>query len=273
MSSPLRARARRTAARSCQFVTRDEPGLRILTYHRVNGDHPRDRLSVSPDAFAAQMEVLALSGRPVLPLAEALPALRGSRPLPTAAVALTFDDGFEDNFTHALPVLERFGFRGTFFVVTGYVGSSDTLERYRGCCAADRLLDWGHVRAMAAGGQAIGGHGRTHRELALLSEADARAEAEGCRRDLETQTGERSRLFCYPRGSENAGVRRIVGEAGFEAACTVYPGPNPPGTDLLALRRTEVSADDTIADFRLKLEGAFDAWHRVVQGLPGWLTR
>jgi peptidoglycan/xylan/chitin deacetylase (PgdA/CDA1 family) len=239
----------------------------------VNDAHPRDRLSVRPDAFAAQMETLALSGRPVLVLAGTLPALRGACPLPAGAIALTFDDGFQDNFTHALPVLERFGFRATFFVVTSYVGSSGTLERYRGCCAADRMLDWEQVCSMRARGQAIGGHGRTHRELALLSDADTHAEAEGCSRDIEARTGERPSLFCYPRGSESAAVRKIVGEAGFEAACTVHPGPNPPGIDLLALRRTEISADDTIAEFHLKLEGGFDAWHRVLQGLPGWRAR
>jgi len=260
-------------ARGCAIAARREPGLRILTYHRVNADHPRDRLSVRPEAFASQMEALARSGRPVLRLADALPALQGARPLPAGAVAVTFDDGFRDNLTHALPVLERFGFAATFFVVTGYVGSLETLARYRRCCAADGMLDWEQVRALRAHGSDVGGHGRTHRELALLSEAEARAEAEGCARDLETHTGDRPRLFCYPRGSESAGVRRIVGEAGFEAACTVRPGPNPPGTPLLALSRTEVSADDTLTDFRLKLEGGFDAWHRVVQGLPAWGAR
>jgi peptidoglycan/xylan/chitin deacetylase (PgdA/CDA1 family) len=267
MRSRFHAFARRTVARSCQIVGHDEAGLRVLTYHRVNDAHPRDRLSVRPDAFAVQMEVLARSGRPVLPLAEAVPALGGTAPLPSDAIALTFDDGFQDNFTHALPVLERFGFPATFFIVTALVGSESTLERYRDCCEADRILDWEQVREMRARGQAIGGHGRTHREMAMLSEADARAEAHGCADDIAAETGERPSLFCYPRGSESVGVRRIVGEAGFEAACTVRPGANPPGTDLLALRRTEVSADDTIEDFRLKLDGGFDAWHHVVQGL------
>jgi peptidoglycan/xylan/chitin deacetylase (PgdA/CDA1 family) len=267
MRSRFHAFARRTVARSCRLVGHDEPGLRVLTYHRVNDSHPRDRLSVRPDAFGAQMEALAHSGRPVLSLVEAVRALRGVGRLPADAIALTFDDGFQDNFTHALPVLERFGFPATFFVVTAAVGSDGTLERYRDCCEGDRILDWDQVRALQARGHSIGGHGRTHREMAMLSEADARAEAHGCADDIAAETAERPRLFCYPRGSESVGVRRIVGEAGFEAACTVRPGANPPGTDLLALRRTEVSADDTIEDFRLKLDGGFDAWHHVVQGL------
>jgi murein biosynthesis integral membrane protein MurJ len=261
----LRAGLRRTAARAFRLRAGREPGLRVLTYHRVNDAHPRDRLSVHPRAFAEQMEVLARSGRPVIPLAEALSALRGAVPLPDGAVSLTFDDGFEDNATEALPLLDRFGLKATFFIVTGCVGSSATLERYGGCCAADHVLDWDEVRELLARGHAIGGHGRTHRELATLPLAEVRAEVDGCRRDIEGQTGQRARLFCYPRGSENAAVRRIVAEAGFEAACTVRPGPNAPGGDLLALRRTEISGHDTLTDFRLKLEGGFDAWHRFVQ--------
>jgi len=271
--SGLRAFARRTVVRACELGAREARGLRVLTYHRVNDAHPHDRLSVHPDAFAAQMEALALDGRPVLPLAEALPALRGSSPLPAGAVAITFDDGFEDNFTHALPVLDLFGFPATFFVVTDYVGSPQTLDRYRGCCSADRILDWDQVRAMRDGGHAVGGHGRTHREMGDLPEDGARAEAEGCAQRIQAETGVRPRLFCYPRGSHSAGVRRIVGEARFEAACTVQPGSNAPGTDLMALRRTEVSAEDTLADFRVKLAGGFDAWHRLVQSLPAWRAR
>ncbi|HXK10287.1 MAG TPA: polysaccharide deacetylase family protein [Vicinamibacteria bacterium] len=262
-----RSALRRAIARAASVGREPGPGLRVLTYHRVNDDHPRDRLSVPSRAFAAQMEALARTGRPVMALDESLPALRGEAALPAGAVALTFDDGYADNHAQALPVLDRHGFKATFFVVTGAVGTGATIERYARCCGADRMLGWEEVRALHARGHSIGGHGRTHRELAGLDADEVRAEAEGCARDVEERVGERPRLFCYPRGSENAAVRRIVGESGYEAACTVHPGPNPPRADLLALRRTEVSGEDTVEDFRLKLVGGFDAWHALVQGL------
>jgi peptidoglycan/xylan/chitin deacetylase (PgdA/CDA1 family) len=263
---PLAA-LRRALARAAALGRKAGPGLRVLTYHRVNDVHPRDRLSLTTRAFALQMEALAQSGRPVVSLDQALDALRGAAALPPGAVVLTFDDGFADNRTEALPVLARFGFPATFFVVTGLMGAKATLERYRRCCSADRMLGWDEVRDLRARGHAIGGHGRTHRELATLSLDEVRAEAVGCARDIEDQVGERPRHFCYPRGSESAAVRRIVREAGFETACTVRPGPNPEGTEPLALRRTEVSGGDTLEDFRLKLAGSFDAWHALVQGV------
>ena len=265
MTRALAPGLRRVLARVAALGWKPGPGLRVLTYHRVNDVHPHDRLSVSTRAFAAQMEALGESGRPVVALADALAALRGDAALPAGVVALTFDDGYADNHAEALPVLERFGFPAVFFVVTGAMGTASTIERYAHCCSGDRMLDWRQVRDLRARGHAIGGHGRTHRELAALDPDEARREANGCASDIEERVGERPRLFCYPRGSVNAAVRRIVGDCGFEAACTVRPGPNAPGADLLALRRTEVSGHDTLEDFRFKLEGGFDAWHALVQ--------
>ena len=250
---------------------RREPVFSICTYHRVNDTHARDRLTVDPRDFMAQMEELGAT-RTVVPLDDAVAALRGERPLPDRAVAITFDDGYRDNFTFALPILERFRFRATFFIATGYIGTRSTLERYRDCCQEDGTLDWEQVDEMRARGHAVGGHGREHLELARLAPAEALAEIEGSRRDIETRTGARPTLFCYPRGSENPGVRRLVAGAGFLAACTVHPGGNAAGVDLLGLRRTEVSGDDDLADFRLKLDGAFDGWHRLVQQARAWST-
>ncbi len=270
MTQALRRRLRRGLARAAGVGRKSGPGLRVLTYHRVNDDHPADRLSVSTRAFAAQMQALARSGRPVVRLADVLPALRGEAALPAGAVALTFDDGYADNHAEALPVLERLGFPAVFFVVTGVVGTTSTIDRYARCCRHDRMLGWREVSDLRARGHAIGAHGRTHRELPDLDPEEVLWEAEGGARDIEERVGERPRLFCYPRGSTSATVRRIVGECGFLAACTVRPGPNAPGGDLLGLRRTEVSGDDTLEDFLFKLDGGFDAWHALVQRV--WRT-
>ncbi len=265
MTPALRRGLRRGLARAAGLGRQPGPGLRVLTYHRVNDAHPADRLSVSPRAFAAQMQALAESGRPVVGLADVLPALRGEATLPAGAVTLTFDDGYADNHAEALPVLERHGFPAVFFVVSGAVGTASTIDRYARCCGHDGMLDWREVCDLRARGHAIGAHGRSHRELASLDPQEARREADGCALDIEARIGERPRLFCYPRGSTSATVRRIVGECGFLAACTVRPGPNAPGADLLGLRRTEVSGHDSLEDFLFKLEGGFDAWHALVQ--------
>jgi peptidoglycan/xylan/chitin deacetylase (PgdA/CDA1 family) len=271
MRSRLGARARRAVARvaSALLPAGQSGGLRILTYHRVNDRHPADRLSVHPTAFREQMEAVLSLGRPILPLSEAVPFLRGQEPLRDGAVAITFDDGYEDNFRVALPILEREGLKATVYVATGLLGTPGTIDRYNGCCEDDRMLAWAQVQGMRERGFEIGGHGWRHRELARLPAAEAEEEVERCALDIAIRIGERPRSFCYPRGSESKAVRAIVAARGFETACTVYPGPNPAGTPLFALRRTEVSGDDALEDFRFKLAGGFDAWHALVQSARG----
>jgi len=258
--------AKRLVARLLGLASRETgTGLRILTYHRVNSSHPGDRLSVPPDAFARQMEDVARSGRPVVTLHRAAAALRGEADLPGDAIVLTFDDGFRDNRDHALPVLRSFGFPASFFVPSALVESGRTIQRYAGCCDDDALMTWDEVRELAAAGQDVGGHGRTHRELANLEAVELRDETAGCRREIAERLGTAPRFFCYPRGSESPVVRRAVEEAGFEAALTVAPGSNLRGIDLFGLCRTEVAADDTLGDFRCKLEGGFDGWHHLLR--------
>ena len=93
---------------------------------------------------------------------------------------------------------------------------------------------------------------------------------ESDRNDIDRETEIVSKVFCYPRGSQALEVRKRVEAAGFEGACTVSPGANAPGVDLFGLRRTEISGEDTLDEFRLKLDGAFDGWHRLVQRIPSW---
>lgn len=267
---PGRRAARRILARAGLMVAGGppRPSLRILTYHRVNDLHPGDRMTVRRAAFRAQMELLAASGRPVLPLADSIPMLSGAEAsLPHGAVCVTFDDGYRDNLTCAAPELDRLGLPATVYIVTGRMGAPAAIDRYLGCCDDDRSLTWEEAGALERRGHALGGHGRNHLELARLDAPALRMEVLGCQEDLARHLGAPRSQFCYPRGSEDAQVRAALAEAGFSAAVTVYPGVNPPGTDPFLLRRTEVSGFDEIRDFHLKMDGAFDALHRLWQRL------
>ncbi len=263
----VRRAVRRAVALVAPRRTRSSaPTLRILSYHRVNDTHPGDRLSVHPVEFRRQMEHLAECGRPVLPLGEAVRRLKGEGPpLAPGTLCLTFDDGYRDNLEYAVPVLELFGLPATVFLVTRRMGAAAPIDRYEGCCDRDRALTWDEARELKARGHVLGGHGRSHRELATLDEASLHAEVLGCRDDLIAELGEPPATFCYPRGSEDAAVRQVVAQAGFEVGVTVYPGANTAETDPFCLCRTEISAHDDVSAFRLKLRGAFDAWHRAWQ--------
>jgi peptidoglycan/xylan/chitin deacetylase (PgdA/CDA1 family) len=240
----------------------------VLGYHRVH-DGPDDGVRVTPRDLDAQIAALRRDHQ-IVTLGELADALAGRGALPPRPAAITFDDGYRDNFDCALPVLDRHGFPATFFVATGFIGTTARMDRYRDCCGDDAMLSWEQVAEMRRRGHALGGHGRRHLELAELPEADARAEIEGSREDLEARLGVHASLFCYPRGSESPSVRGLVAQAGYRGACTVRPGGNAAGVDLFGLLRTEVSGDDDLADFELKLDGGFDGWHRLVQLSRAW---
>ncbi len=139
----------------------------ILAYHRIL---PGERLADFPyledlvtgeAAFAAQMDLLARRFR-VLPLEEMFDFLREDRPLPSGSVSVTFDDGYADNYTHALPILRRHRLPATVFLATGHVGGA------RGLFWWDEVSRW-----RAAGKWAIEVEGLGRRALRTLAERDA----------------------------------------------------------------------------------------------------
>ena len=262
-----------------------DPGLRILTYHRVTDAHPRERLCVPVSRFEEQMRRLRERGYQTISLAQAVDWLTGQRqatsdkrqvigdgrqetrsasqvpgPMSHAPSAvLTFDDGYEDNFRYAAPAMERYGFTGIFFVPSGFIedGESHPLD--------DRPMTWEHLCELLRRGHEIGGHSVSHRRLASLEAIEMFWEVRGCKETLEQALRHPVEAFCYPSGDYNEMVKRAVMRSGYRAACTVEPGANIPGADPLALKRTEISGFDSLWDFEKKLAGAYNWLHRSVQ--------
>jgi peptidoglycan/xylan/chitin deacetylase (PgdA/CDA1 family) len=182
-------------------------------------------------------------------------------------VIVTFDDGFEDNYTRAFPLLARREIPATIFLTAGYIGGEQLpVLRDHG---APRPLSWRQVDEMARHGVEFGAHSVTHRSLTTLDGADLRCEIEDSRSVIERQAGIRTRSFCYPRGDFDARVKQAVRDAGYELACTTLPGVVTPDTHPFSLRRTFIARDDTLRDFANKLAGAFDHLHAAVQWWRG----
>lgn len=230
----------------------------ILTYHSVGTrDH---EMNVTPAAFREQMAWLADNAR-VVPLSEAVETAEG--------VAITFDDGYRDNFTEAVPVLEAHGLPATVFAVPGHMG--EWLDHDARTPDA-QLMTWDELRALAAKGWTIGGHTMNHPRLAQLSEAHQRDEISGSKRALEEQLGFRIEAFAYPFGSalDYTGTSRaIVRESGYAFAVSNRFGVNTARADRWALRRIWVDRSDTLDSFRAKVEGRLDrlAWLDTAVGI------
>jgi peptidoglycan/xylan/chitin deacetylase (PgdA/CDA1 family) len=229
------------------------PGLRILFYHRVSDDP--DPLAIAPRRFAAQMDVLRADGYRVLDVVAAVALLARGEPL-DRVVALSFDDGYRDVAEHALPVLERHGFRATVFVATAVIDGTAAYSWY------DRqppVLGWDEIAALDQGSPlTFEAHTVTHPNLTAVPDAAAREEIAGSKAALEARLGRAVAAFCYPAGLYGARERGLVAAAGFSVATTCEPGANSRATDPLALRRTAIDGTDRLSDFRAKVRGGHD---------------
>ncbi|MYS43242.1 polysaccharide deacetylase family protein, partial [Streptomyces sp. SID5998] len=162
-------------------------------------------------------------------------------------VGLTFDDGYADFVTDALPLLRRWGCRATLFVLPGRLGGDnawDPLGPRKQLLAADG------IRHAAAEGVEIGSHGLTHVDLTRADDRTLRAEVAESRDRLTELTGVRTDGFCYPYGTVDARVAEAVREAGYSYACAIDPGPL---TGPYALPRAHVGQNDTALRLFLKL--------------------
>lgn len=241
--------------------------IRILYYHSIS-DAPV-RSSVSPAAFERQVEYLVGSGHHVLALSEAARRLASGAPVPDRSVVITLDDGFEDNYEHAFPVLQRFGVTASIFLTVSYIGT-DRLPTLTRTDFVPRPLRWEQVEEMHAHGIEFGSHTLTHPMLSTVPLAEVRREIAESRRVIEDKLGSPVLFFCYPRGDFNARIVNIVREEGYLAACTTLPGTNGRRTDPFALRRTYVGRHDVETEFAKKVAGAYDllqwglhAWRRL----------
>lgn len=238
--------------------------IRILYYHSIS-DAPI-RSSVSPEAFTAQIEYLVQHGYHLLSLSDAVGRLSSGAVFPDRSAVITLDDGFQDNYEHALPILTRFKAPATVFLTVGYIGTGrlPTLTRTD---FMPRPLDWREVKEMQAQGVEFGSHTLTHPMLSQVSHEVARREIGESRQELEDRLGTGIAFFCYPRGDFNDAVKQMVRDEGYRAACSTLPGVNDRRTDLFELKRTYISRHDSAKEFAKKMAGAYDI---LQQALVMW---
>jgi peptidoglycan/xylan/chitin deacetylase (PgdA/CDA1 family) len=185
----------------------------ILMYHHIGnpaGHAGNNEFYVAPAAFEAQMAYLDENGFTPVSLEQVLAALQGEAPLPPQPVAVTFDDGNQDNYDQALPVLEKHHLTATFLIVTGWVGKPGRLT-------------WDEIAAMQRAGMHFGAHTVSHPYLPTLPLAMATEEITQSKTDLEAHLGQSVSVFAYPYGRTDLAVTRLVQRAGFGVALGTSP--------------------------------------------------
>ncbi|MFF3067988.1 polysaccharide deacetylase family protein [Kitasatospora sp. NPDC057904] len=217
----------------------------VFLYHSVADDPPSwiAPFTVSPRAFAEQLDRIADSGLTVVPLHRLVAALHGGPRLPPHAAVLTFDDGFEDFFWTVAPQLADRGLPATLFVTTGAVHPPGGAPEGSLLPPAP-MLTWRQITNLdVLGGVEIGGHSRTHAQLDTLSWGALDAEIGYCKRQLEEVLGHGVDSFAYPHGYSSAVVRRRLREYGWSSGCAVRDAFSSAADDPLRIARLTVRAD------------------------------
>lgn len=247
VKNALKRGVKYSAATVGNFYPKRRGCSRILTYHSIG--YRDDEMNVTPENFRAQMAWLT-KNYPVIRLEDAATGAEG--------VAVTFDDGYRDNWMNAAPVLQHFSIPATVFVVTGGMGKMLPHDKNP---LTSVLLTWDEAARVQEAGVEIGAHSVTHARLSELDERGQRWEIGRSARQIQKHLGVLPRAFAYPYGSildYNEMSKILVAEFGYMIGVTNRYGVNYPDCDPLELRRIGIDSTDTLERFQDKVTGRLD---------------
>lgn len=219
----------------------------ILMYHNIG--YAKGGSFVTPENFARQMEYIKKNNYEVITLDEFVESIKDKKLLKRNKVVITFDDGYKDNFEYAYPVLKKFGFPATIFLITDWIGTNKD------------ILTWYQIMPMSKGGISFGGHTKTHRYLGdVQDKKTAMEEINGVKKAIEQKTGLPVEYFSYPIGGFNKIAKETVIEAGYKGACTTNRGKDIFNNNIYELQRIKVTNSDAVKPFSFwaKLSGYYN---------------
>jgi peptidoglycan/xylan/chitin deacetylase (PgdA/CDA1 family) len=225
----------------------------VLLYHAVpNTAAADDPLSVPYEQFAMHVDAIVNSGRTPVSVGEIAAGLRGERPLAEHAVAITFDDAYDDT-PRAVELLRERGLRASVYVTTGQIDIGAMIRR-------DQLAQLARQPETVE----LGAHTVSHRPLDELDIEEIKRQVSDSKQALEQMIGRSIDTFAYPFGAYDARVRAAVIDAGFSSAAAVKNALSHPGDDPWAIARFTVGAATSTEQIAQVLagKGAPYAWHR-----------
>ena len=223
---------------------RTATGIPVLNYHQVE---PKDGnpLTLWPEQFEAQMEYLAAEGYTTITIDEMMDALENGTSLPEKSVIITFDDGYADNYEYVYPILKKYGFKATIFLIYDFTN------------AYPNYLTWDQVAEMKASGLIhFESHTMTHANLAELTSVDElRHEIADSHDLLSEKLGYDMHYIAYPGGRVNEEIERITSAAGYRGGFTVHYGLSTPAEGRYQMDRIPIFGANmhTLTRFKLRL--------------------
>lgn len=237
----------------------------ILTYHSI--DASGSVISTSPALFRSHMETLSRSGTAIVPLSDIQ-----KRP---GSIAITFDDGFANFEEHALPLLRKYEFPATVFLVSGHCGGYNDWPTQSPSVPQLPLMSWPCLQRITGAAITWGAHTVSHPDLTKMQEAEVAREMGDCREEIQQRTGMAVDCLAYPYGAVNRATRRVA-ELEFTTACGTRLCLLRGGENHWELPRIDAYYLRNPAFFSRLLEPAGRAYltgRRVLRETRAWLFR
>jgi len=229
----------------------------VLLYHRVN-DELRDDVTVGIEQFDRQMSILNRYGYSVLRIDQIINDTNVWDKYKRIA-AVTFDDGYYDNFKYAVPILLRNKINAAFFISTGIIGTERSFPHD---LAKNRPylqnLSWENVKRMHEYGFTIGSHTESHLNCATSNPELTRKEIRNSKRTLETILNLKDVIFAYPHGKRTditPEMLQLVRDEGYLGCLSAYGGVNRPPIDRYNIVRVGIDWKYSDLGFRARLAG------------------
>jgi len=212
----------------------------VLYYHSVLLEEGNE-VRMPPEQFEAQMIYMRDKGYESVSLKQLYQAFYKGGTLPSKPFAITFDDGYVDNYTIAFPILEKYGFTATVFMVSSYING-------------EGFLSWSQLKELTAKGWEIEGHTLNHPYLTQMDKASVINELKSSKELLEKGLGQTVDFFAYPYGDFNADVAQAVKDTGYLMAFTTDRGWADLKLDEWHLKRVYCFANMGLNEFFRRLQ-------------------
>lgn len=224
----------------------------VLMYHRI-ADVSGDRNALPPEKFREQMDYLVAHGFTAVTMRMVHDYYQHGAPLPGKPVLLTFDDGYVDNFSEALPILQERNMTGVVFPIANWIGKKNEWENFHK--ETTTTMDWMQLKAWRDAGMEIASHTVNHPFLSQCSPEQLRKELRESKSLLEHTLQTPIEFLCYPYGDFNDNVANAAKDAGYHGAFAIFDHAPIWRINSYALPRIPIPAKQKMWEFKLKVSG------------------
>lgn len=243
-----------------KFINDMKNWIPILCYHRVCSIEERGidsaSLCVSPKQFLIQMRLLKFFGYTPITVQHLVACLRHQKNPPSKPIVLTFDDGYEDNYKYAFPILKKFNFTAVIFLVTDQINGKNVWDS-----GQQKLLNNVQIEEMVDAGIQLGSHTSSHLDLSKTTDAVLIQNELHQSKEVIFQLTQRLDIsFCYPYSRLSSVSKQRVKENGYLCAFAGDSGSDQQESDLFELKRIQVFPSTSLFGFWKKIQPWYPQW-------------